>query len=294
MSMKKTTLFINLGMMYEDRGNFELAIENYEYAIDRCSTAPGANDGDLARAHNRRAACFLKQGEVYLAMRDVEEALRRDPQLPGAYNTRALLRMHAHNYEAAEEDLNRCLQLEEGSSGGKGVDANGRRTTVFNQALCFWHRRKFAKAIALLTSILFEGSRHNFQEGENKEREDDRHATYATAREESRSLPELLGALDGMATDAARLENMRFDCDILLARGCCFAALQRVEDAIADFDLVICLEPRRFEALINRGQLRLRQKKLGAAKKDLEAAHQLLRDALEGMLSCAPASSVLV
>ncbi len=74
--------YSNRGSVYDDLGQHQRAIEDYDEAIRL--------DPQDAAAYNNRGLAYVDLGQFQKATIDLDEAIRLDPQLAMAYNNRSL------------------------------------------------------------------------------------------------------------------------------------------------------------------------------------------------------------
>lgn len=95
--------FLNKGNAYDDKGEYKLAIENYNTAI--------ALDKEFAQAYNGRANCRSKLKNFKDAILDYTKAVTLDPEYAVAYYNRGITYKHLKNLEASIADYNKSIEL---------------------------------------------------------------------------------------------------------------------------------------------------------------------------------------
>jgi tetratricopeptide (TPR) repeat protein len=94
---------------FNDRGTTYTALEHYELALQDFDQAVRLNPASPVALGNR---CFAKAvlGELEQALADCNEALRVNPKHPAAYASRAFVHMKLKRYDAAISDYSSELQ----------------------------------------------------------------------------------------------------------------------------------------------------------------------------------------
>ncbi|MBI5240315.1 MAG: tetratricopeptide repeat protein [Elusimicrobia bacterium] len=93
----------NLGIM-------RLRARHYRKALEALDTALSLK-GPVAPIMQARAEVRAQLGEHAAALRDIQIALEKDPRNPAIYDTLGVIRLAAHDYEAAVRDLNQALHV---------------------------------------------------------------------------------------------------------------------------------------------------------------------------------------
>ena len=93
----------NLGIM-------RLRARHYHKALEALDAALSLK-GPVAPIMQARAEVRAQLGEHAAALRDVQIALEKDPHNPAIYDSLGLIRLAAHDYEAAVRDLNQALHV---------------------------------------------------------------------------------------------------------------------------------------------------------------------------------------
>ena len=126
------------GVLYDSRGQFDLAIEAYNKAIElkpnfveaynnRGNAYSGKNDygravddfntaiqlnPQLAEAYNNRGAAYYDKANYDLAISDFNKAIELKPDYAKAYNNRGVAYQAESDYDRAIEDHNKVIQLD--------------------------------------------------------------------------------------------------------------------------------------------------------------------------------------
>jgi serine/threonine protein kinase/predicted Zn-dependent protease len=95
---------------YNNRGTIHLRLGENELALQDYSTALSLN-GDYAEASANRGMAYFKVGKPGLALADLDRAVALNPDYPLAYEYRAEVRRGQKQYEPAEADYVRLLDL---------------------------------------------------------------------------------------------------------------------------------------------------------------------------------------
>ena len=95
--------FNNRGVAYNNKDQYDLAIQDYDQAIKL--------DPNLASAFSNRGVTYKNEGQYDRALQDYEQALKLRPNDPGALNGRCFVRAIADQLDQALEDCNEALRL---------------------------------------------------------------------------------------------------------------------------------------------------------------------------------------
>src|SRR5262249_24350131 len=98
------TALANRADVYEDRGEFELALADLDRVV--------GIDGGSARAHNLRGIIRKKTQALELAIADFDTALRIDPGCVFAFNHRGLVYEQTGDLDRALTDFRRALSID--------------------------------------------------------------------------------------------------------------------------------------------------------------------------------------
>jgi tetratricopeptide (TPR) repeat protein len=97
------TAFKNRGNAYDDKGQYDLAIQDYDHAI-----ATNPNDAD---AFNNRGTSYRARGQYDLAIQDYDQAIRLIPNNAKALNNRCFAKALAGQLEQGLADCNESIRL---------------------------------------------------------------------------------------------------------------------------------------------------------------------------------------
>lgn len=123
------TAFKNRGNAYDDKGQYDRAIEDYDHAI--------AINPDDADAFNNRGTSRRAMGQYDLAIQDYDQAIRLVPNNAMALNNRCLAKALAGQLQQGLADCNESLRLRPG-------DPN----TLSSRGLMYLKLRRYEAAIA--------------------------------------------------------------------------------------------------------------------------------------------------
>lgn len=95
--------FNNRGVAYQKKGEYDRAIEDFDTAIKI--------DPDYATAFANRAETYRKKGDYSSALKDFDEALRQQPTLAIVWNERCWTRTITGELQAALADCNEAIRV---------------------------------------------------------------------------------------------------------------------------------------------------------------------------------------
>jgi protein O-mannosyl-transferase len=102
-SPNKVRVHINLGVAYSERGQYQLAINDFDEAI---RLKP-----DMAEAYNNRGGIYSTLGQYRLAINDFDEAIRLKPDLAEAYFGRGGAYLLQSNNKLGCRDAQKACEL---------------------------------------------------------------------------------------------------------------------------------------------------------------------------------------
>jgi tetratricopeptide (TPR) repeat protein len=97
-------IYNNRGNGYVGKGQYDLAIKDYEEAIK--------NDPEYAKPYNNRGVAYQKKAEYDLAVKDFNAALQLDPDYANALANRAETYLKEADYQNAAKDFDRAIRLQ--------------------------------------------------------------------------------------------------------------------------------------------------------------------------------------
>lgn len=95
--------FYNRGWIYEYRGEFEKAVEDYTRAIDI--------DKAHADAYYNRGLIYIRQGKYTLAITDFTQVIKQKGEDADVFNNRGNAYMQLNKYESALNDYNTAIRI---------------------------------------------------------------------------------------------------------------------------------------------------------------------------------------
>jgi tetratricopeptide (TPR) repeat protein len=93
---------------------------DWDLKIDGCTAVIRSGEGqeiDHTWAYNNRGLAYVNLGEYRRAIKDYDEALRRDPFYANAYQGRGLAYVNLGEYRRAIEDYDQALRLDPNNAG---------------------------------------------------------------------------------------------------------------------------------------------------------------------------------
>jgi len=123
------TAFKNRGNAYDDKGQYDRAIQDYDHAI-----AINPNDAD---AFNNRGTSYRAKGQYDLAVQDYDQAIRLIPNSAKTLNNRCFAKALAGQLEQGLVDCNESLRL-------RPRDAN----TLASRGFTYLKLKRYEAAIA--------------------------------------------------------------------------------------------------------------------------------------------------
>lgn len=120
--------YYQLGLIYQKKGQYNAAIDNYTRAI---SVAP-----DSANALYNRGLCYEKRLEHDNAIKDYDAAIKIKGDDPRIYNARGLAQVEKKNLVAAESDYQKAITIDPGYS-----------QAYFNRGTLYERQKKYKEAV---------------------------------------------------------------------------------------------------------------------------------------------------
>jgi tetratricopeptide (TPR) repeat protein len=102
-NLNSAQAYLERGISYAEQGKYELAIADYNRAIEINS--------NYAHAYNNRGNYYNKQGKHELAIADYNRAIEINPNYAHAYYNRGLTYLHQGKDKLARTDLEKAKQL---------------------------------------------------------------------------------------------------------------------------------------------------------------------------------------
>ena len=91
------------GLAYHEKGEYNLAIRNYNKAIEL--------NPEFTEAYNNRGITFDEMAEYYRAIRNYNKAIELNPEFAEAYNNRGITYHEMGEYDLAIKDYNKAIEL---------------------------------------------------------------------------------------------------------------------------------------------------------------------------------------
>jgi tetratricopeptide (TPR) repeat protein len=113
-------IYNNRGNGYVAKGEYDLAIKDYEQAIK--------DDAQYAKAFNNRGVAYQKQDQYDLALQDFDAAIKLDPDYANAFANRGETYSKKGDFSSAAKDFDAAIRLQP-------------KTTIL------WNERCWARAI---------------------------------------------------------------------------------------------------------------------------------------------------
>ncbi len=105
MDPKSADAFAGRGSAYLLKGDYDLAIQDYNEAIRL--------NPKSASAFNGRGAAYFAKGDYNRAIPDYDEAIRLDPRTPRALFNRGLANLYAGHFSEAQQDFSQNFRLDQ-------------------------------------------------------------------------------------------------------------------------------------------------------------------------------------
>jgi tetratricopeptide (TPR) repeat protein len=102
-SPHKSRPYNNRGLAYQDKGDLDLALSDYNKAIQI--------NPNLAETYSNRGNIYQDKGDLDLALSDYNKAIQINPNLAEAYNNRALTYQCKSEFDQAIAGYNKTLEI---------------------------------------------------------------------------------------------------------------------------------------------------------------------------------------
>jgi len=132
---KYASVHNNRGIIYKNRKQFDLAMREYQKALELWPK--------YASALYNRAVVHEEKRQFDKAIADLDDVIRMDPRNAAAYSARGLAHLHKGNYQQAISDFRAALRL----------DAND-AFSLYNRATCYDRTKQYDLAMADLNKVI--------------------------------------------------------------------------------------------------------------------------------------------
>ncbi len=102
----RATAYNNRGLAYDDKGQYDRAIQDYDTAIRLDPNGP--------TAYNNRGVAYDGKGQYDRAIHDYDAAIRLDPSDPTAYNNRGGAHAETGSIDRAIQDYDQAIRFDPG------------------------------------------------------------------------------------------------------------------------------------------------------------------------------------
>ncbi|OQW94069.1 MAG: hypothetical protein BWK79_07795 [Beggiatoa sp. IS2] len=267
--LSNAEIYNNRGIDYAEQGEFELALDYFNKAIELNINFSGA--------YNNRGLIYKEQGKFDLALVDYNKAVELNSELAEAYNNRGLLYAEQKKIDLSLADYTYAIQL------NYARDYNNRGLVYKEQGKLDLALTDYNKAIELDPKLA--------------EAYDNRGLLYAEQKEIDLSLADYTYAIQLNYTraynnrglvykkqgklDLALIDyNKAIELDPKLAesyfnRGILYSEQNKFDLALVDYNKVIELKPKSAEIYFYRGILYKKQKEFNLALADYNKSLQL-------------------
>jgi tetratricopeptide (TPR) repeat protein len=229
--------------------------DEYKASIERYTKAIQFSKYDYF-AYVGRGRAYLGLGDHDAALKDFNRAMEIQPKGDAAYHERGLLYYERSNMERAISDLTRAIELDPFNS-----------RAYCDRARSRWNGDKdlvipdLTKAIELSPDdYLFVGARG---------------AALLKGGMKQQAILDLNRAFEMITSEIDKGEKTPCEGEAYIKRGYIAVSLQRLPDAIKDFDTAIRLNPADFEGYPYRAIILVFQHKYREALADLDKAIEL-------------------
>ena len=237
--------YYNRGVAYGAKGDYDHAIQDYDKAI--------ALKPDHAEAYNNRGVAYWEKGDHDHAIQDYDEAIALRPDLAEAYNNRGVAYGGKGDYDHAIQDYDKTIALKPDAA-----EAYCNRGAAYGGKGDYDHAiQDFDKAIAL--------------------NPDDAKAYYNRGVAYGAK-----GNYDHAIQDFDKAIALKLDhAEVYRNRGIAYGGKGDLDRAIQDYDKAIALKPDAAEAYQNRGLAYVRQDEFARGIQDFDKAIELKPDLAE-------------
>jgi tetratricopeptide (TPR) repeat protein len=236
------------GFFRLSRGNTVDALADFNRSIEL--------DPNNARAHNNRGMARLTSGEVKQAIEDFDSCIKIDPKFVAAYNNRSFAYAKMDRRQEALADLDQAIRLDSNAAG-----------SYDNRGALWLDAQEYQKAIADFTrAIELDSSSPNYYA--HRRVAWTKLERFPEAQADALKIEHLvqLSSLNAAVFRDPRSPKPYID------RGNYFLHENQVENALANFNKALELNPKNAEALTARSRAALRHGDPQKAVDDATAA----------------------
>ncbi|MCA2885319.1 serine protease [Microcystis sp. M043S1] len=228
--------YYNRGILYYNQQKYDLALSDYNKAIDI--------NPNYAEAYYNRGILYKNLQKYDLALSDYSKAIDINPNLAVAYNSRGILYSDQQKYELALSDYN------------KAIDINP------NYAEAYYNRGILYKNLQKYDLALSDYSKAIDINPNDALAYNNRGLVYYNQQKYELALADYNKTIDINPNDAVAYNN----------RGVLYKNLQKYDLALSDYRKAIDINPKLAEAYLGRGNLYRRQQKYELALADYNKA----------------------
>ncbi len=233
--------YVNRGNLYQDLQKYELALDEYNQAIEI--------NPNYAMAYYNRGVLYYDLQKYDLALSDWNKAIELNPNFADAYLNRGVIYSDQQKYELALADYNKAIEINPNFA-----------QAYYNRGLLYHNQQKYELALADYTKAI------------------DINPNYALAYNNRGNLYIHLQKYDLALSDWSKaIEINPNDADAYYNRGLFHRDLRKYDLALSDFSKAIEINPKFAGAYANRGILYAILKQSEKAKIDLQQAAILFR-----------------
>ena len=245
--------YVNRGNLYQDLQKYELALDEYNQAIEI--------NPNYAMAYYNRGVLYYDQKKYELALADWNKAIELNPNFTDAYYNRGNLYFNQQKYELALADWNKAIELNPNFA--KAYYNRGvlyRLQEKYDLALADWNKAieinpNYAEAYNNRGNLYFNQQKYELALADwNKAIEIN--PNYAEAYYNRGNLYRLQEKYELALSDYSKAIDINPNyAEAYNNRGFLYSYQQKYELALADVNKAIDINPNHAEAYANRGLL---------------------------------------
>ncbi|MCZ8212967.1 tetratricopeptide repeat protein [Microcystis sp. LE19-8.1F] len=233
--------YLNRGLLYSDLQKYELALSDYNKAIDI--------NPNYAKAYNNRGILYKDLQKYELALSDYNKAIDINPNDAMAYNNRGLLYHNQQKYELALSDYNKAIDINPNVA-----------EAYYNRGILYIDLQKYDLALSDFSKAIDinpNDANAYYNRGN----------LYKDLQKYDLALSDYSKAIDINPNDAMAYYN----------RGVLYSDLQKYDLALSDYNKAIDINPNDALAYVNRGVVYALTREFPKALADAEKASELYR-----------------